>query len=274
MKNSQFSWTKLLVTTIVVLFFQGLFAHEFWLGLTRYRVNPGTEVSLTFFVGEDFHGDPWAKRKERLASIKQHTAVGINDLTKLATEDDTLPVALKVEQAGTHLFAMESNNSFIELEGEKFTEYLKEDGIDNILQLRQNKGESNKGARELYRRCAKTLLQVGNKPDDTPLKVLGQALEIVPLKNPYALKKNETLTVQILFEGKPLPNAVVRTWQKAPDQETAKARLRSDAEGKASFVPAAAGEWMVSLVHMLPNADKSKADYQSYWATLVFAVGN
>jgi uncharacterized GH25 family protein len=253
----------------LLLILPSLDGHEFWLGLTRYRLAPGGETVLTFFVGEDFHGETWTKRNERLQSLKLYGADGVKDLSATAMETDTLPMSLSFANAGTHLLAMESKNSYIELDGEKFTAYLEEDGIDNIKALRSSKGESTKAAREHYRRCAKTILQVGSKTDHTPLQKLGQALEIVPLKNPYALRKGEELTLQVMFLGKPLPNTVVRTWQKAPAQETAKARLRTDAEGKTSFIPAVAGEWMVSLVYMIPSTDPA-ADYQSYWATLVF----
>jgi uncharacterized GH25 family protein len=106
--------------------------------------------------------------------------------------------------------------------------------------------------------------------DDSYKKIVAQPLEIVPLKNPYALGKEDGLPVKILFNGKPLPNVVVRTWHKTPKTETQQGSLRTNAQGIATTPALAPGEWMISLVRMVPTSDKTKADYQSYWASLTF----
>ncbi|MBC8112312.1 MAG: DUF4198 domain-containing protein [Verrucomicrobia bacterium] len=117
-------------------------------------------------------------------------------------------------------FYFHSQNAFIELEGDKFTQYLTEDGIQNMLQLRQARKEENKKACELYQRCAKTLVQVSNATDQKYKKVVGLPLEIIPLQNPYQLKTHEKLQVKILFKGKPLPKYSLRTWYKAQTSES------------------------------------------------------
>jgi uncharacterized GH25 family protein len=106
-------------------------AHEFWLSPSHYRAQAGQQIALTFLVGENFQGEKWEKRKERTQSVQLIGASSTLDLTAIAKKD-TNDIPLLLEKEGTYLVSMRSNNSFIELEAQKFNEYLKEDGIENI----------------------------------------------------------------------------------------------------------------------------------------------
>ncbi len=247
-------------------------AHEFWLAPNRFRVQPGQTVKLDFLVGEDFHGELWGARTRRTASLFHYFGNQKSDLTAQALASDSTAITFQCKKAGTHLLAMRSNNSFLELEGDKFNDYLAEDGIENILALREQRGELEKPAREFYQRCAKALLQAGKKTDETYALNTGMPLEIIPLQNPYALRVGDKLKVQILFEGNPLPDAVVRTWHKTDETKTNQGKARTNAEGIAEFTLDAKGFWMVSLVRMVEYSDKSQADYQSFWASLTFVL--
>ena len=187
---------------------------------------------------------------------------------------DSAVATLTFQQPGLHLLAFQSNNSSIALEADKFNAYLTEDGIENILALRKQRGELGKPARELYQRCAKTMLQVSGVAQTGLIRFgtnTGMPLEIIPQQNPYALKAGDELAVEILFEGKPLPNAVVRTWQRAGQSAMAQARYRTDARGQVRVKITAAGQWMISLVRMVPLTTPT-ADYQSYWASYTFGL--
>jgi uncharacterized GH25 family protein len=261
----------------VWLFFAVLqltFAHEFWLMPERFRLKIGEITNVKLLVGEHFKGEDWQKKSERTQEVLQFFGKQKQDLTAAATASGTNDLAVTFAQAGTHLITMRSKNSFIELEAEKFNEYLKEDGIDNILKLREQKGELGKKAREFYQRNVKTLVQVGDETDETYQKEAGMPLEIIPLQNPYRLKPGDKFSVKIMFEGKPLANHAVRTWHKttAAESPTTEGVIRTDGKGTATFVLNAKGNWMVSLVRMVPYSDLSQADYQSFWASLTFEI--
>ncbi|HMO38740.1 MAG TPA: DUF4198 domain-containing protein [Saprospiraceae bacterium] len=259
--------------TFLLLFVWILFtAHEFWLAPGQYRIKPGKTVSLDLLIGEDFQGNLWGARTRRTQSLVLLGQGSQQDLTAQALASDSLSVQFKCKKPGTYLLAMRSQNSFLELEGDKFNAYLEEDGIENILALREQRGELDKPAREFYQRCAKSLLQAGKKTDETYNVITGMPLEIIPLQNPYTMKPGDVLPVQILFENKPLPNVVVRSWYKMDETKTRDERHRTNAEGIADIKLDARGYWMISLVRMIENNDKSQADYQSYWASLTFAL--
>ena len=208
---------KKIVTTLVLMsafliICPLLFAHEFWLMPSKFKAQVGEMIALNFFVGEDYEGELWGKRKERILKLTHFSSKRQEDLTTLAVATDSSDILLKFENAGTHLLTMQSKNSFIALDAEKFNAYLKDDGIDNIYALREKNGDLDKPSRELYRRCAKTIIQVGDKTDKTYARNTGMPLELIPLQNPYTLKDDDKMTVKVLFQGKALANKMVVTW--------------------------------------------------------------
>lgn len=132
------------LTLIFALFFTGLFAHEFWLMPSKFRLTVNETIDLRLYVGEDFTGEIWAKRIKRLLNLKIHSKSGVRDLTNQAIQSDSLPIPVKFTKEGTHLLSMASKNSFIALEADKFNDYLEEDGIENIYELRKKTANSIK----------------------------------------------------------------------------------------------------------------------------------
>lgn len=249
-----------------------LLAHEFWLMPSKFRLNLNETFNLQLFVGEDFMGDIWANRKKRLLKLVHHTNNLQKDLTALALKSDSLPMPLKFDTEGTHLLSMESKNSFIALEADKFNDYLVDDGIENIYELRKQKGELNKPSKELYRRCAKTLIQVGSKFDETYKKNTQMTLEIIPQKNPYQMQVGDEMIVKVLFKNKPLPNKMIVAWHKTDTEKTTHQKLKTDAEGILKMKLDKSGYWMISTVHMVEVKNNPDANYQSYWGNLTFSL--
>ncbi|MCU0340791.1 MAG: DUF4198 domain-containing protein [Spirosomaceae bacterium] len=250
-------------------------AHEFWIYPTQFFVKVGEQLTFTINVGEDYMGERWGGGSRRVERLRHISTQEETDLTAKIQQDDSLvtPPSLTVGQAGTHIVALETNSSFIELEPKKFLEYLKEDGLTNAISYRQKNGETQKNGRELYRRCAKTLVQVGETSDANALKNTGMALEIIPLTNPYSLPKGQPLACQFLFEGKPLKNALVRCWRRV-NGKTELELKQSDAQGKATFdLPRKAkAAYMVSVVTMQRLSENPRADWQSTWGSMTFGM--
>lgn len=53
---------------------------------------------------------------------------------------------------------------FLSMEGDKFIEYLKDEGLDEIVDEVNRRGESQKKSRERYSRDAKVLIRAGDGP--------------------------------------------------------------------------------------------------------------
>jgi uncharacterized GH25 family protein len=245
-------------------------AHEFWLEPDRFYFKAGESVRVNFKVGENFIGEAWKVSVERIARMQHHNGNKITDLKKLVKEGTADPVEVALTAEGTHLIVMESNTSFIELDGEKFTAYLEEDGLDDVLYERKKKQISGDSATELYSRHTKLILQAGSKTDDSFKKVCNLPIEIIPVKNPALLKKGDRIAFKILYQGKPLFGAKVKVWNRY-NHRTSVQNIFSQQDGMIETHVSNPGSWMVSVVKMAPSKDP-KAQYRSYWGTLVFGV--
>jgi len=247
-------------------------AHEFWIAPSNFRIPSNGTVSLQLFAGMEFRGEVWSKRSERTLWVKHYAKSGMRDITRSFLAGDSKPVVLEGLAEGTHLVALRSKPSYIELDAKDFNEYLAEDGIENIADLRTKRNETAKPSREFYQRCAKILIQSGAGEDDSFGINAGMPLEIIPLKNPYALLKGDRLSVQVVFQGRPLPFYTVWAWAKSENVLAVKERYKTDGEGIVSIPLSKEGEWMISLVRMIESDRPLEADYSSYWGSLTFEL--
>ena len=104
-------------------------------------------------------------------------------------------------------------------------------------------------------------------------------LEIIPVQNPYGLRPGAWAEFRVIFDHKPLANALVRYWTRpvstVKEQSDVKPKglteeqQRTDAQGRVRF-QLRVGQNMVSLVRMVPTEDTKEADWQSYWGSLTF----
>ena len=176
----------------------------------------------------------------------------------------------KFDRQGTHLLALESNFAFIELEGAKFNDYLKEDGMENILDERTKSGILDKPSREYYKRYAKVLVQCGSRLDDTYRRKTGFRYEIIPLANPYSIKSGDYLDCQLLWEGKLVPHSMVKVWSLVGNRIFLQ-NIYTENDGTIRFPISSTGRWMVSSVKMIAS-EKEEGAYQSQWTSLVFEI--
>lgn len=253
-----------LVLLLFISFFT--FAHEFWLEPQKFLLAIGEKINFRVFVGENFTGEEVDFTKFKVEKFTHYSSKG-QENTKGDLTEQNLSDFLKFDTEGNHLIAFNNSNKHIELEADKFNEYLKDDGLDNVAAYRKKHGQQNKRGTEQYQRCVKTLLQVGNVHDETYRINTGMRLEIIPEQNPYI--SNKSLTFKVLFDNKPLKNALVVVWQKGIEQAN-KRNFRSDTNGKITFSFEPRGVWMVSSVNMVQHIKPIEADWQSYWGSYTF----
>lgn len=258
-------------------------AHEFWLEAPSFQLRPGQTLNVHTFVGADFKGAPWTTKAARIKRLVRYgpTPADSTNLTpKNFTEADTFRTDFYFRQPGTHVVLLHSTNSFTELPAEQFTAYLREEGLDYALKLRQENDEMAKPGRETYRRCAKTLIQVGEAAATAPAtdsacrRIYGLPLELVPEQNPYRLSVDKALTVRVLRAGKPAFGAAVQVWQRQPGGlPTTHYTTRSNQNGRILLRLSGPGPYLLATVDMsaAPIRLRDRADWQSTWASLTFA---
>jgi uncharacterized GH25 family protein len=260
------------VILIIVILSIGFVAqsHEFWLHSTKFKFNVGEELKVDFKVGENFEGEPWDLKKHKIEKLELHQLSKSKDLRAAVKVEGRERLNAKLTEEGTHLLVMQSNYAYIELAADKFNDYLKEDGLENVYDLRKNSNTLDKPSKEYYGRFVKLLVQVGNKTDNTFKKKIGFKNEIIPEQNPYTLKSGDYFQCTVLYDGKPSPHQLVKVWNKI-GTTTFLQNLYTENDGTVTFPLNAKGAWMVSTVKMIPS-EKPGADWQSMWASLVFGI--
>jgi len=260
------------ISALLFIFLSVQFAesHEFWLQPKKFRYAVGEEMVVGFMVGENFEGEPWDLKKNKIQKLDVSHLSKTIDLRALVKPDAKEKLKYKFTEEGTHLLSLQSNESFIELDAEKFNDYLKEDGLENVLELRTKSNTLDKPSKEFYSRYVKLLVQTGNKTDDTFKKKTGMRIEIIPSQNPYLLKSGDYLQCLILFDGKPSPHQLVKLWNKIGNT-TFQQIAYTENDGTFKFPISSKGPWMVSTVRMI-SSEKPGADWQSFWSSLVFGI--
>ena len=148
---------------------------------------------------------------------------------------------LRVDTPGLLVVGYRSNASAVELAAEKFNQYLKEEGLEAIAALRARRNETGAKARELFSRCAKSLLLTGSPNAAQGDRRLGFTLELVAEKNPYALGAGEELPVRLTYENSPLAGALVVAINRLNPSEKLSARTGADGRVRFSYGPAECG---------------------------------
>ncbi|MDR0354789.1 MAG: DUF4198 domain-containing protein [Deltaproteobacteria bacterium] len=124
---------------------------------------------------------------------------------------------------------------------------------------------------------AKGIIAVGGDSDGSLATApQGLPLEIVPLTHPGKIKAGQPMVLQVLFEGKPLAGAEVKGRYDgfpALTSDTAMAFVdTTDQEGKVTFTPLAAGNWMLIARNDTAYSGSNTCDKNSYGTNLFFTV--
>ena len=241
-------------------------AHEFWLQPDQFIYKKNDVANISFLVGENFEGENWRGSRSKIKSLQFYHWKTKTDISGLLPSTTGGSVQLPLKTEGTMMVTFNSNNSFIALDAAKFNGYLKEDGLTNAITYRLQHHETDSGSREFYQRSVKTIFQAGKPTDNTFYRETDLPVDIIPLQNPYALKMNDTLTVKILFQKRPLTNYKIRLWYKEKDTAV-NTDLFSNEKGLIKFPIVLKGKWMVSTVKMEPITNNLKANWQSYWGS-------
>ncbi len=271
MKNKFFAQRNYLFQILILLgsgFSAALWAHDFWLEAKPFYTSPGETVDISLHVGTDFNGD---------------SLPNINDwYDDFSYFDGSIKKPVKGElgrdpagyftplNSGSYLIGYQSTNSYVEISADIFLKYIHEEGLDNALADGLRLKRENKLAKENFSRHAKALIQAGNDfATDSSAQVFGYTLEIIPLQNPYRKQRGDTLGVKILYKGQPAKDILLLAYTKA--QPLDRQQIRSNARGMASIKLDKTGKWLLKAVKIVPIKE-GKADWQSHWASLTFAL--
>ncbi len=259
---------SILLVAVLALSAATLQGHDFWIEPQTFAPRAGETVPLFLLVGDHFEGEIFPRSASHIARFSAQTPLGRVDVAGL---DGQSPAGyLAAAENGSYVVGYRSHRSFTTMELPAFRDYLREEGLDSVIDQVSGLGDGG-SVREAFSRCAKSILRVAPGDSKGFDSRLGLRLELVARTDPSRIAPGDSIEVELLFEGRPLEGALITARPK--EQPMAATTGRSDANGVTRLEITRPGMWMVKTVHMIPPEEGLEADWESLWATLTFQVG-
>jgi len=262
----------LLAAMLLVVVAASLSAHDMFIKLDSYFLNPGDTLRVPILNGT-FTTTGNAIERDRVLDL---ALLGPGGLMHPAPLDwhaahDTTVFGLALDKEGTYAAGVATKPRVLEMKGAAFNAYLKEEGLTGILERRKKLRQLDRPAKERYAKSVKAVFQVGDARTPTVSLPLGFPAEIIPIDNPYVGRRDATLRVQCVLGLQPLAGATVFAGSQRGREAPVQRSFTSDAQGIVRIPITRPGHWYVKFVHMTPVTGQG-VDYVSEWATLTFEV--
>lgn len=253
-------------------------AHEFWIEPETFQVAASDHLAWTLMVGHAADRQLSPIPNSRITSFGLIGPRGhARDLRVALPESASGGAgAATLDGIGTHmLFLGTDYGATSRLPARLFNAHAKREGLTLALRDR-NVSERMSGDRvERYGRHAKAIVRSGADGSADPSWVtrpIGLKLEIVPELDPSSLPRHALLPVRILFEGRPLPGALVKLTDLDAHARPV-ARGRTDEEGRALFRVPHDGRWLVHVVWAKRANPDRDFDFETSFSSLSFQTG-
>lgn len=272
---------RLLPLTILLLLSAAASGHEYWLLPDRFAAAPGDKIAVAHIVGTGWPGETLARDPRRVVRFAIVDKKGERPIEGEPGADPAGTVPLRTP--GVAIAVYRSNPSRVSLEPQLFESYLSDEGLDGIVAYRAAHGESTLPGEEMFSRNAKAMV-VATADGASPAKLsaltardaallrrpLALMLEIVPETDVRQLASGAPFALRILYRGKPLAGALVKTF--AQGSVVTESRVRTDAAGRATMTLGKPGVWLINTVHMIDAPAASGVRWESLWSSLVFEL--
>lgn len=256
------------IATTLILTAVPCFAHDTWL-LPR---ETNAEESKTLTV--DLTSGMFPKlesgiKADRVAKGGWRTPSATGKLDRYEEDAASLVMHMTPRGDGTAVLYLTLKPKEIELTADQVAEYFDEIGASQSL--RDDWASRGSGAQyhETYTKHAKAFVRVGSGADEdaTCRRAVGQAVELIPLRDPTALSVGDSLVVKVVRGGNnELEQFVVGiVCGKTGDTEM----RRTNEAGMVAFPITDSGWWMVRATEL---RRKSNGSYESDMCTMTFFV--
>lgn len=268
-----------------------LAADDFWLIPNAFSVAVGDEVTLRGQTSSQFPTSRSAVAVDRVASAKRIGEGGEVAIPGLSIQGRSLMVRDRPATAGQYVIAVSLHSRSVRVSANGFREYLDAEGATAARQRVEREGLLNgkDSVTRRYAKYAKTLVQVGAGGARAFARPAGHVIEFIPLRDPASLRAGDTLELRLLFRGAPLTGIPVHAdvvdltvdrdapgsaGHAAHGGATLPGSYTPDARGIVRVPMSRSGLWSVRTIHVTQAAVGSGADWDTHWATLVFALND
>lgn len=259
-----------------------LAGHDFWLVPLGFTVAVGENLTVLGQTSSAFPSTLSAVTPDRIASARIVDAQGETPIREYAVAGNSLRLTHRPQSAGQKIVAVTIHPRNVRESAASFQNYLVVEGAPEALERLRREGRvPTDSVTRRYAKYAKSLVTVGRDGPAAWAKPVGHPLEFVPVQE-TSVGVGGTMAVRLLFRGMPVAGANLHAgfvpMAAAADQLNALAgkeqhvKLTTDAQGIARVPVRAAGLWNVRTIHIVEADRGSGADWDTHWATLVFAV--
>lgn len=256
-------------------------AHDFWLVPLGFMTAVGAEVTILGQTSSAFPSTLSAVTVDRIASA---TLVGANESTRLTQLDvagTSLRLRTRPATAGQQVVAVTIHPRSVRESSEAFQRYLVLEGAPEALERLKAEGRVPKDSvTRRYAKYAKSLVTIGSEGPSAWSRTVGHPLEFVP-EGSLTLAQGHTVPVKLILLGKPAVHAKVHAGfvpltdaagLNAQGGKEQAVELETDGDGIVRVPLSAPGLWNLRTIQIVEAPRGSGADWDTHWATLVFAV--
>ena len=271
-------------------------AHNTWLMPEHYQSPKPHIIKVSFVTSEHFPHNEYKTSPQRVAEWIVRCRDVQTKVEDFTLADLDLSADVRLEREGTHVIAARLYPRYIEFEGSYFNEYLEDEHADDVLKLRQKEGAKPPTGKMFYTKLVKTFVQVGDHATDDFDKPVGHVLEIIPLTNPCQWQVGDKVRVRVLLDSQPTEGIRVSSGHENMGEHTHRKsashdyveNVFTDAKGEAELTLSAEGRWFfrthfirsvpsqptgISGLGDMKSEDQQQADWESFWASITFCVG-
>jgi Domain of unknown function (DUF4198) len=246
-------------------------AHDLYIVPERFFVEPGHPIQVGFHNGDAFPLSEASPVLNRVRDTNLICATGTVPMSALKIEGKRAIAMALASSPGEQILTVRTIPNLITLQPAQFVAYLKEEGLQHVLDWREEHQDSRKPGRERYSKYAKSIVLAGSS-DGFATHEVGFPIEIVPENDPYSAKPGDMLPVRVVFKGKPAAGIQVESaWAGKGESRTTIAG-RTGPDGRVAIQLDRAGLWRLHAVRMERCADSAEADWESSWASLTFEL--
>lgn len=242
-------------------------AHETWIAPDVYRAPAGASILIDIRNGQNFSGaslpwlDWWIDRFVAVEGAVERPLSGrLGDIpaTRITPIAEGLMVIGLQSTLDRHPWS----------DWEAFKEFVASKRLLAVVDEHESRGWPRAGFFEVYRRCLKALIGVGNATGND--RALGFELEFVALTNPYSARSAGVMEVLLLENGDPLPNAPVTIFASHSTGTVVETSVLTDEHGIVRFSTEAATRYLLDAVTMRVAPAEAAASWYSLWAGMTF----
>lgn len=269
------------LSLVVALIAMPLEAHDFWLVPLGFNVAVGGELTVLGQTSSAFPSTQSAVTVDRVASAILIDARGGTPITDLAVAETSLRLRTRPTTTGEKIVAVTIHPRSVRESSEAFQRYLVLEGAPEALERLKAEGRVPRDSvTRRYAKYAKSLVTVGTGGPAAWTRTVGHPLEFIPVSGPN-LAQDQTIAVRLVMLGRPVAHAKVHAGfvplgpavelnaQAGAEQVT---DFETDAAGIVRVPLRAAGLWNLRTIQIVEADADSGADWDTHWATLVFAV--